>query len=138
VIAGEGESRGVLEQLARDLGVGDRVRFLGRIDDAVLLEQLAQCRAVCFPTRNEDYGLVTVEAFASFKPVITCSDSGGPAELVQDGVTGFVCDATPASLAEALAAVMKDRNLAERMGAHAAARAAEMRWSAVVRRLVIV
>jgi glycosyltransferase involved in cell wall biosynthesis len=138
VLAGDGECRGELERLASQLGVADRVSFLGRVDDDGLLDQLARCRAVCFPTRDEDYGLVTVEAFASFKPVITCRDSGGPAELVLDGETGLVCEPTPSALAEALARVIDDRGAAERMGARAAAYAARMRWSAVVRRLVIV
>ena len=47
-----------------------------------MLDHLARCRAVCFPPYDEDYGFVTVEAFASRKAVVTCSDSGGPAELV--------------------------------------------------------
>src|SRR5262249_41117108 len=135
VIAGDGECRADLEHLAATLGVADRVRFLGRVEDDGLLEQLAHCRAVCFPTEDEDYGLVTVEAFASSKAVITCRDSGGPAELVRDGVTGYVTDPDAASLAEAIGRVMEDGALAARLGANAAAQAAEMRWSAVVRGL---
>ncbi len=138
VIAGDGECRTDLEQLASALGVSDRVRFLGRIDDRTLLDQLARCRAVCFPTQDEDYGLVTVEAFASSKAVITCRDSGGPAELVRDGLSGFVVDPTARSIADALGRVTEDAALAARLGANAAALAADMRWPAVVRRLVIV
>lgn len=137
VIAGDGECRADLERLATALGVADRVHFLGRIDDAVLLDQLARCRAVCFPTEDEDYGLVTVEAFASSKAVITCRDSGGPAEIVRDGVSGFIADPDARAIAGAVGRVMEDRALAARLGANAAAQAAEMRWAAVVRRLVI-
>jgi glycosyltransferase involved in cell wall biosynthesis len=138
VIAGEGECSGELMQLADAIGVAHRVTFLGRIDDAAMLDHLARCRAVCFTPRQEDYGFVTVEAFASRKAVVTCHDSGGPAELVRDGETGFVCDARPAAIADALSTLMDDRALAERMGANAAVRVAEMRWDAVVRRLLIV
>ena len=67
-----------------------------------------RCRAVCFPPFQEDYGFVTVEAFASRKAVITCRDTGGPAELVEDGVNGFVCEPTPQSLAAALRRVTDD------------------------------
>src|SRR5204863_1580972 len=81
VIAGEGEGRAVLEQLIASLGVGDRVTLAGRISEEELLDHYARCRAVCFPTMAEDYGFVTVEAFASRKGVLTCVDSGGPAEL---------------------------------------------------------
>ena len=138
VIAGDGEMRSSLEQLAATLGVAGRVSFLGRIDEQTMLDQLARCRAVCFTPKDEDYGFVTVEAFASSKAVITCTDSGGPAELVRDGDTGFVCDARAPAIADALGNLMDDRALAERMGANAAARVAEMRWDAVVRQLVIV
>ena len=96
VIAGEGGSRPDLERLIAALGLSDRVVLLGRVSDQTMLEHLARCRAVCFPPLDEDYGFVTVEAFASRKAVITCVDSGGPAELVRDGETGLVCDPTPA------------------------------------------
>ena len=138
VIAGEGESRSVLQALAARLGVAGRVSLAGRLDDPALVEQLGRCRAVCFPPLGEDYGFVTVEAFASGKAVITCSDSGGPAELVRDGESGLVCEPSPASLAEALARVMDDRTLAERLGRGAAAQVAGMRWPDAVKRLVIV
>jgi glycosyltransferase involved in cell wall biosynthesis len=135
VIAGDGEDRASLEALVRSHGLEHRVQLAGRVDEFELLDRLAGCRAVCFPPVQEDYGFVTVEAFASGKPVITCRDSGGPAELVEDGVTGFVCEPTPASLAKALRAVCEDRHLAERLGAVALARAAQMSWLETVRRL---
>jgi glycosyltransferase involved in cell wall biosynthesis len=138
MIAGEGESRAVLEALASRLGVGGRVVLAGRLDDSALVEQLGRCRAVCFPPLAEDYGFVTVEAFASGKAVITCADSGGPAELVRSGESGLVCEPSPASLAEALGRVTDDRALAERLGRAAAAQAAGMRWPDAVKRLMIV
>lgn len=137
VIAGGGEELSDLRRLAVHLGVDGRVEFLGRIDDATLVRRLAGCRAVCFPPYQEDYGLVTVEAFASAKPVITCSDSGGPAELVQHGVQGFVCDPNPPALAEAMRALMDDRDRAAVMGEAARVTAAGMSWPATVERLVV-
>jgi glycosyltransferase involved in cell wall biosynthesis len=138
VLAGDGESRADLEALAASLGVAGRVALVGHLDDAALAVHLGRCRAVCFPPLGEDYGFVTVEAFASSKAVVTCSDSGGPAELVRDGESGLVCEPTPASLAGALARVMEDRVLAERLGRGAAAQVAGMRWPDAVKRLVIV
>jgi glycosyltransferase involved in cell wall biosynthesis len=102
-----------------------------------MLDRLARCRAVCFTPFGEDYGFVTVEAFASRKAVVTCRDSGGPTELVKDNETGFVCDSTPASVAAAIGRLMADRPLAERLGARAGSRAAEMTWDAAVKQLVI-
>jgi glycosyltransferase involved in cell wall biosynthesis len=128
VIAGEGEERAALEALAHSCGVQDRVRFVGQISDADLLQHLARCRVVCFPPFDEDYGFVTAEAFASRKAVITCRDSGGPAELVEDGISGLVCEPTAESLAVALASVMSDRSAAERMGGAAFARGMTLNW----------
>jgi glycosyltransferase involved in cell wall biosynthesis len=138
VIAGEGESRADLEALATSLGVATRVTFLGRISDAAMLDHLARCRAVCFTPLDEDYGFVTAEAFAASKAVVTCRDSGGPAELVRDEHTGLICDPAPASIALALARLTDDRALAERLGGRAKAHAATMSWPAAIARLVIV
>lgn len=135
VIAGEGEERARLEALIARLNVGDRVRLVGRVGEDDLLDYLARCRAVCFPPLDEDYGFVTAEAFASRKPVITCRDSGGPAELVQSGVNGFVTEPTAAAVASALRHVMDDAAAAERMGSSAHDTAATLTWEETVRRL---
>ena len=138
VIAGEGESRADLERLIASLGVGGRVTLSGRVSDEQLLDHYARCRAVCFPTMAEDYGFVTVEAFASRKAVLTCVDSGGPAELVRDGYTGMVCEPNPEALAGCIARMMDDTAFAERIGSAAAAQVATMTWPEAIRRLVIV
>jgi glycosyltransferase involved in cell wall biosynthesis len=137
VIAGEGEERPALERLAGELGVVDRVTFTGRLTEDQLLGHLASCRAVCFPPFQEDFGFVTVEAFASRKAVITCRDSGGPAELVRDGVNGFVCQPAPESLGRAMRRMIDDPALAETMGAAAFDAGAKFTWSDTVRQLVL-
>lgn len=131
VIAGEGEAHAGLTALARRLQLDDRVTFVGRISDDQLVDYLARCRAVAFVPLQEDYGFVTAEAFSSAKPVITTADSGGPAELVSDGVSGRVVPATAAALGAAIAEVMADPALAERMGLSALTTAASMRWADV-------
>jgi glycosyltransferase involved in cell wall biosynthesis len=136
VIAGDGEERGRLDALAAHLGLASRVKFTGALPEPELLEHLARCRVVCFPPVSEDYGFVTVEAFASGKPVVTCTDSGGPAELVIDGERGLVCEPTPEGLAGALRRCMDDPAGSERMGGRAHAFAATLTWPATVRRLI--
>ena len=135
VIAGDGEERERLEALVARLGLSDRVALPGRITGPQLLDHLARCRVVCFPPFEEDYGFVTAEAFASRKAVVTCRDSGGPAELVEDGVTGLICDPTPQSLSAALRRVMDDEALAERMGGAAFAAGSKLNWADTVRQL---
>jgi glycosyltransferase involved in cell wall biosynthesis len=137
VIAGEGAELDRLKQLRSQLELDSRVQFAGRLDDAGLIEHLARCRAVVFPPWNEDYGFVTVEAFMCGKPVITCHDSGGPAELVRDGENGFVTAPAAEALAHAMRRVMEDRNQAMRMGEEGARQAGAMTWSAAIHRLLL-
>jgi glycosyltransferase involved in cell wall biosynthesis len=117
--------------------VADRVQFTGRVSDDRMIELLARCRAVCFPPFEEDYGFVTVEAFASRKAVVTCRDSGGPAELVADGVSGYICEPTPEAIAQALRRLMDDPGLAERMGGEALTAASRLTWPETVRQLIV-
>ena len=87
---------------------------------------------------NEDYGFVTVEAFASRKAVVTCTDSGGPAELVQDGVHGYVCEPAPGPLAARLRELTEDSALAERLGQQAYERGSQINWPDTVRTLTAI
>jgi glycosyltransferase involved in cell wall biosynthesis len=136
VIAGEGEERGALEHAIASNGLSARVTLIGRIDDREMLEHLARCRAVCFPPYDEDYGFITVEAFASAKAVVTCTDSGGPAELVVNDVNGKVCAPRPEALAVTLREMMDDAAAAERMGQAALKTVSQMTWSRTVGRLL--
>jgi glycosyltransferase involved in cell wall biosynthesis len=131
-IAGEGEDRPRLEELIARRGLEGRVVLLGRISDDELVEHYARCRAVFFAPWNEDYGFVTLEAFRSGKAVVTAPDSGGPAELVLDGTTGFVVDPTPERMAGCLDRLAADPGLAERLGLAALPVAARHSWAHAV------
>ena len=138
VLAGEGESLAEVRRLVAERGLGDRVSLPGRLDEAQLVDHLARCRAVVFPPLDEDYGFVTVEAFSAARPVVTCIDSGGPAELVADGASGYVVEATPAALAESFRRLIEDRDLAARLGQAGLAVASRLTWAETVGKLVIV
>ena len=135
VIAGDGEELDRLSRLIKHLALWDRVLLVGRVNDDEMLDHYARCRAVVFPPVQEDYGFVTVEAFASRKAVVTCRDSGGPAELVRDGITGYVCDPTPSALALALRTLTDDAALAERLGSAAFEVGAKLSWPDTIRQL---
>jgi glycosyltransferase involved in cell wall biosynthesis len=137
VIAGHGEEGEMLRTRIKILGLSERVRLLGSVGDTELVEHLARCRAVCYPPCAEDYGLLTLEAFVSRKAVITCVDSGGPAELVRPDQDGWVVEPDPASLANAFRQAMDDDALAERLGAAAQARASEFTWENAIPRLLV-
>ncbi|MBB3142874.1 glycosyltransferase family 4 protein [Halomonas organivorans] len=114
LLSGEGSQQAALEQLIELSGVRERVRLLGHISEAEKLTLYAHARAIAFPPFDEDYGYVTLEAMLAAKPLITCTDSGGPLAFVHPGETGWVAEPTPGSLAMALDdAWQKPRRAAE-------------------------
>ena len=70
------------------LGVGDGVKFLGKVDFVAGL--LASADVFLLPTDSESFGLSALEALASGTPVIGAA-AGGLPEVVRDGVTGYLC-----------------------------------------------
>lgn len=113
VFAGNGEDRARLEVLARELGVDDRVRFLGWREDVPRL--VASSDLVLLPSRWEGLPYVVLEAFAAGVPVVA-TPVDGARELVREGVTGVLASAIGA---DAIAAAL-DRALQLAPAAHAA------------------
>jgi glycosyltransferase involved in cell wall biosynthesis len=138
IIIGDGPERERLQALVRERGLEGRVHFLGGADEETLLSHYARCLAVFFGPLNEDYGFITAEAFASRKPVVTTEDSGGPAELVKDGESGYVRPADPDRIAEAFDLLAESRGQAERMGRAGYAFVSRLTWPETVKKLVIV
>ncbi len=117
------------------LGLDDRVDVLeGWLPEDDKRDLMARCLACVFPPFDEDYGYVSLEAAHSSKPVITCTDSGGTLEFVEDGVTGLVAAPTPEALGAAIARLAGDRRAAREMGVTAHTRAGAMgpSWDRVV------
>jgi glycosyltransferase involved in cell wall biosynthesis len=120
------------EAKIREIAAGDaRIRFLGFESDADVRDHYRDALAVPFVPWQEDYGLIAVEAMQCARPVITMKDSGGPCELVEDGVNGFVCDNTATSLAAAMQRLADDRGLAASMGRKALESASRVTWAKV-------
>jgi glycosyltransferase involved in cell wall biosynthesis len=116
VFAGTGGQYGRLVERVAELGLGDRVQVLGHVSHAELRAFYAHSLGVFFGPRDEDYGYVTLEAMLSSKPVITCTDSGGPLEFVVDGVTGSIVAPEPKAVANAIDALYADRRRAAALG----------------------
>jgi len=135
-IAGEGSQVENLKALAAELGVGDRVRFLGAVDDDTLVSLYNNCRAVHYAPLDEDYGLVAAEAMSASKPVITATDSGGPLELVSDGENGLVAAPEPQAQAEAIARVMGDLGLCLKLGERGKETAGVIAWDPILNELL--
>jgi glycosyltransferase involved in cell wall biosynthesis len=114
LFCGDGEERGRLEELAADLGVGDAAVFLGwRADVPDVVAALDV--AVCCSTR-EGSPLSVLEYMDGGKPVVA-SDVGGIPDLIEDGDSGLlVPPGEPVALAGALARLLRDAELRDRLG----------------------
>lgn len=132
-IAGSGPVESELREQVERLGLGDRVDFLGFVDDEALVELYAGCRAAYYAPLNEDYGYVTVEAFLSGKPVVTTTDAGGPLEFVDDGENGIVTEPQPEAIAAGIDRLfaLPESRLRE-MGQAGHARVNDITWDHVI------
>ena len=135
VVAGDGTQRAPLVSLAKELGVLDRVDFLGSVDDAELLRLYEQALCVAYVPYDEDYGYVTLEGFLAQRPIVTAHDSGGPLEFVDDGVNGLVCFPDARGVADGINRLASDRQLAASLGAAGYDRARQITWDGVIERL---
>ncbi len=149
LIVGRGLMEDRLRALARELGVEDRVLFCGFVPDTALMAYYQACDVFAMPNREvggdtEGFGIVFVEAGACGKPVIG-GRSGGAVEVIEDGVTGLLVNPGDVSeIARTLTLLLKDRELAARMGqagrarverhyiyAHVAANISAFLWQAI-------
>lgn len=140
VIAGEGEERGALERLARELGVADRVLLPGFIPNPYPL--MAAADVFVLPSDSEGYPNALIEAMALSRPVIATNCDSGPSQILADlprkavsgitfaenGVLVPVDDET--AMAEAIRALNDERRRAD-YGAKAAARASTFNAAAI-------
>ena len=121
MIAGDGQERARLEELAGARGVANRVTFLGEVDDAQLPGLYAACDIFVMPNRSdahdvEGFGIVFLEAAATMRPSIG-GRSGGAPEAVLDGQTGLVVSGTDAlELGQAIRTLAESPALRSEMG----------------------
>ncbi len=122
VLAGDGPNRASLQKLARELGVEERVRFLGEREDVADL--LAVCDVFALPSLYEGLPVSVLEAMAAER-VVVATAVGGTGEAIVDGVSGLlVPPKDPGALAAALARVLSDERLRSRLAGAGRARVA--------------
>jgi len=135
LIIGDGEERGRLESRARELGL-DGIRFLGFRNQSELPAFFALADVFVLPSRHEPWGLIVNEAMAAGCAVIVSDEVGAHADLVTDGVEGFVFPVGDiGALAASLARVLSSPEQSRRMGEAARARVASWDFEADVRGL---
>lgn len=127
-IVGNGQFGAQLKRLTADLGLNDHVIFAGRVSADELIDYYDAADVFVLPNRVvgsfvEGFGFVFLEAASRGKPSIG-SDSGGVREAVIHGETGYLVDPlNRAEIAQTITRLLKDRELAGRLGEKAKARA---------------
>lgn len=145
LIAGDGNDRSRLGQLARDSGVTQSVHFLGSLNRAELAACYRACEIFAMPARTilndavpkgEGFGIAFLEAMAFARPVIG-PNSGAPAEFIRDGESGLLVNPEDeGDVAAAILRFLSDRGFARDLGERARSLVErEYSFDALVRRL---
>ena len=125
VVIGSGSDLERHKRIAADLGVADRVQFLGSVDERALRAVYQSCDVFVLPSAGEGFGIVFLEAMHYRKPIIA-ANSGATPEVVKDGETGaLVKPGSVDQLAAAMIALGTNQPERDRMGAAGYARLQE-------------
>lgn len=128
VIIGEGEEKKNLINLSRELKLSKKIKFTGQISDDDLIHYYQESKILILNSKQEPFGLVAVEAMATGTPVIVNS-SGGVAEIVKSGETGFAIKPTNAEiLQEKVKILLSNNKLFFSMSKNAAEYARQFSW----------
>jgi glycosyltransferase involved in cell wall biosynthesis len=128
VVAGDGPERGQLEELGRELGLGDRVTFLGFVPHDRVPALLRGADVLVMPSRYEELGTALLEAMHCGLPIVATRTGGIPG-VVGHEVTGLlVRPGDVAGFAAAIDRLIGDPALRSRLGEAGRARAADYRW----------
>jgi glycosyltransferase involved in cell wall biosynthesis len=120
VVIGDGPCRLSLERLAAELGVADRVRFLGQLPNSNAVAEAAACDLFVMPGVEEPFGVAYVEAMAAGLPAIGSRGEGGPEDIAAAGPGMILVEPDdPAGLASVLDRLTADRSELALLGAAA-------------------
>lgn len=123
-----------LDELARDLGIADRIVFVPALSQSQLAQWYSAASMVCVPSHNESFGLVAIEAQACGTPVVAAG-VGGLSTAVSDGVTGVLVDShRTADWAAAIASLLEEPGSMDAMGQKAIDHASVFGWDATADR----
>ncbi len=114
VMVGDGPERMSAVGVAKQLGISDRIKYLGNHEN---VECILPCADLLFqPSEHESFGLAALEAMSCGVPVL-CTNSGGVDEVVEDGVTGYLTEVGDTeTMAQRAVEILTDDGLAKRLG----------------------
>jgi glycogen(starch) synthase len=131
VIAGSGAALDGLVRMAAELGVADRVHFVGRLSREEVAAAMSGATAFVMPSRFEPFGIVILESWRAGVAVVA-SNRGGAPEFVDDGVTGVLVDPfDTAAFSQALDGILAHPSTRESIAVAGHARVPAFAWPVV-------
>lgn len=131
IIGGIGPEKKKLEHMIHRLNLENKVFLPGFIPERELPVYYASADIFCFHSTFETFGLVLLEAMASGKPIVTVRSTAIP-ELIEDRKTGLLVETeSPQQLAQAIAYLLENQELREKLGQEARSKALEFSWTKV-------
>lgn len=133
ILAGNGPLHDALKKVSQDMGLENRVHFVGRVDRPKTVSLFKGCSFFVLPSRHEPMGIVNLEAMAAGKAVVA-SRVGGVPELVTEGENGLLVEPNNyEALAQALLSLVQDPALAKQLGKNGAQRVRAFDWDAIAK-----
>ena len=128
---------GYIQNFVTENKLEQKVRFFDYVSQEKKFDLYANARAVMFVPYDEDYGYITLEGMSASKAIITCTDSGGPLEFIENNKSGFVAAPNAVDLAKAIDELANSEALAREMGTAAKRHISDMdiSWDYVVKEL---
>lgn len=137
-IVGDGSERQRLERMAIELGIADRVTFVGKVAHDRIVTEYAQAEIFCGLSRSEAFGNVFIEAQAAGCAVVGTNIQGIP-DIVHDGQTGMLVSPNDlAAAADVLGRLLSDPDLRRRLGEVGRVNAASYDWDGISERYAAV
>lgn len=116
-LAGDGDEKDALSQLAESLKIEKKIHFLGQLSRKELLGHYADSDLFVLPTREDCFALVILEAMCSNLPIICSKYADGAFDLIEDGKNGYIIDPYSTEVfAEKIEQVLRDQGLRKSMG----------------------
>jgi glycosyltransferase involved in cell wall biosynthesis len=134
LIAGDGQERASLERQAADLGIAERVSFVGSLDRERVASVLREASVFAFPSRGEAFGIALLEAMAAGVPAVAAA-AGGVPELATHEVNALVVEPEDADgLGSSISRLVNDQLLRARLRAGGLETASRLNWPDVAGR----
>jgi len=138
LIIGEGSERKNLENLVRERGLENKVKFLGQIENEKVPQYLAIGDCFVLPSLKEGFGIAILEAQAVGLPVIA-TNVGGIPDIIKDGKTGILVPArNPEAIAKAIFKIYSQLSFAQKLVQNAKANLENYNWDKIAQKVYLI